>query len=144
MSGGMNGTQMGGGAMTTTERKRKNSPMQPVGRWIRVEKRLAIYLRDSFTCLLCTADLRSADPRDVTLDHIIPKADGGSNKESNLYTCCRACNCSRQDKPLERVASKKAVDHIQRNAHRDLKSYVGMARALLADKTGGSINGKAV
>jgi hypothetical protein len=132
----------GDGTMTTTERKRKNSPSQPVGRWIRVEKRLAIYLRDSFTCLACTADLRSADPRDITLDHIIPKADGGSNKESNLYTCCRACNCSRQDKPLDRAFSKQACDHIHRNSHRDLKSYLGMAKAIINDKTGNSVAGK--
>lgn len=125
-----------------TAMKRKNSPHQPVGRWIRVEKRLGIYLRDDFRCLVCTTDLRTADPRDVTLDHIVPKADGGSNKEGNLYTCCRACNCSRQDKPLDRFASKAAVAHVTRNAARDLKPFLRMAKALMADKTGNSVEGK--
>jgi hypothetical protein len=125
-----------------TALKKARSPHQPVGRWIRVEKRLAIYLRDSFTCLLCLADLRSADPRDVTLDHIVPKADGGSNREGNLYTCCRACNCSRQDKPLERFASAEAVSHVQRNAGRELRPFLTLAKALINDGTGNSVVGK--
>lgn len=122
--------------MTTTERKRANSPHQPVGRWIRVEKRLAINLRDHMTCLLCLRDLHGADPRDVTLDHITPKADGGSNHEGNLYTCCRSCNCSRQDKPLGRAASPEARKHIRRNAARKLAPYLKLAKAYFADEVG--------
>lgn len=82
--------------MTITQLKRQRSPHQPVGRWIRVEKRLALYLRDNFTCQICKRDLHSADPFAITLDHYTPKAHGGSNHESNLFTCCRSCNSSRQ------------------------------------------------
>jgi len=122
--------------MTPTERKRANSPHQPVGRWIRPDKRLAIYLRDRFTCLCCGRDLHGADPRDVTLDHIVAKVDGGGNGEGNLYTCCRACNCSRQDKPLSRFASPEALKHIRRNVRRSLRSYRRLAKAILADEAG--------
>lgn len=48
--------------MTTTEKKRSRSKFQPVGRWIRVDLRLAIYIRDSFRCCYCQRDLRDADP----------------------------------------------------------------------------------
>jgi 5-methylcytosine-specific restriction endonuclease McrA len=92
-----------------TARKKASSPHQPTGQWIRPDARLAIYLRDRFTCLLCARDLHDADPRDVTLDHITPRKDGGSNKPTNLYTCCRSCNCSRQDRPIERTASPEAA-----------------------------------
>lgn len=82
--------------MNITEYKRQRSPHQPVGRWIRVEKRLAIYLRDAFLCVLCERSLLNVNPFDITLDHFVPRAKGGSNSETNVFTCCRGCNSSRQ------------------------------------------------
>lgn len=126
--------------MTTTEKKRMRSPGQPVGRWIRVEKRLAVNLRDHHTCLICLKDLAGADPRDVTLDHIDPENDPKTgrknNHESNIYTCCRSCNSSRQDKPLSRFASPEALKHIRRNVKRSLKPYMKLAKAYFADEVG--------
>ena len=120
----------------TTKSKRDRNNHQPTGQWIRADKRLAIYLRDRMTCLLCLTDLHDAAPSDITLDHVIPRADGGSNSESNLYTCCRSCNCSRQDKPLARVAGPETRKHIRRNLRRNLKPYRVLARALIAGETG--------
>lgn len=116
--------------------KKARSKFQPTGQWCRVEKRLALNLRDRFTCLVCLKDLSGAEPMDVTLDHIKPKADGGSNEETNLYTCCRACNCTRQDKPLSRFASAEACKHIRRNAKRSLKPYLKLAKAFFANQVG--------
>jgi 5-methylcytosine-specific restriction endonuclease McrA len=121
--------------MTITEKKRANSKHQPVGRWIRVEKRLAIYLRDSFACLYCCRDLHGADPRDIHLDHLVCKEDGGSNSETNLVTACRSCNCSRQSKPVSRFASPEAKKQIRRNVARKLGPYIAMAKALIANET---------
>jgi len=117
--------------MCTAEKKQR-SPSQPTGQWIRTESRLAIYLRDRFTCLLCLRDLHDAAPSDITLDHITPRSTGGGNTPDNLYTCCRACNCSRQDKPLARVAGPEARAHIRRNAARGIKRYRMLAKAILA------------
>jgi 5-methylcytosine-specific restriction endonuclease McrA len=114
-----------------TAAKRARSPHQPTGTWIRNDARLAIYLRDRFTCLICGSDLHDADPRDVTLDHAKAKADGGSNAPSNVYTCCRSCNCSRQDKPLSRFAGPEATKHIRRNLKRDLRPFRKLAKAIL-------------
>jgi 5-methylcytosine-specific restriction endonuclease McrA len=105
---------------------------QAAGAWIRTDKRLAIYLRDRFTCLYCLRDLHDADPADITLDHIKCKSDGGSNHESNLVTACRSCNCSRQDKPLARFAGKETRAHIRRNTKRKLAPYRKLAKAILA------------
>lgn len=118
--------------MNVTERKRKHSPHQPVGRWIRVDKRLAIYLRDGFTCLLCGKYLHGADPRDVTLDHVKARIAGGTNVERNLFTCCRSCNSARQHKRLCAFASPTALKIIRRNVRRDLKRYLALARELIA------------
>jgi 5-methylcytosine-specific restriction endonuclease McrA len=124
------------GTYVSTATKRVKSPSQPTGQWIRAEKRLAIYLRDAFLCIYCTRDLHDADPRDVTLDHIKPKVDGGSNHETNLITACRACNCSRQDKPVSRFASPEARAHIKRNTRRSLTKYLKLAKALISGETG--------
>jgi len=123
-------------ALTTTERKRLRSPHQPVGRWIRVDARLAIYLRDSFRCLYCSRDLHGADPCDVTLDHVVAKIDGGSNAPSNLITACRACNSSRQDQSVSRFASREARIEIRRNLRRSMTSYRRLAKAIIADEAG--------
>lgn len=117
--------------MSTANKKARNNH-QPTGQWIRTDKRLAIYLRDRFTCLLCLRDLHGADPTDITLDHVIPQSDGGPNTEDNLYTCCRHCNCARQDKPLARVAGRETRAHVRRNTRRSLKPYRRLAKAILA------------
>ena len=120
----------------STATKKANSPSQPTGQWITAKKRLAIYLRDGLTCVYCLADLHAADPRDITLDHLVCKVDGGSNHESNLVTSCRSCNCSRSDKPLSRFAGPETRKHISRNTKRSLKRYLVLAAALISGKTG--------
>ena len=78
----------------------------PLGRWIRPEKRYAIYARDGFRCGYCTRDL-SAVSRvvDRQLDHIdatvLGFTKGGqarkNNHQSNLVTACATCNASKAD-----------------------------------------------
>ena len=118
--------------MTSKTKTSRDGNYQASGQWIRSDKRLAIYLRDRFTCLLCLADLHDADPSDITLDHATCRSDGGGNDEGNVYTTCRSCNCSRQDKPLSRVAGKETLAHIRRNMKRDLAPYRKLAKAILS------------
>jgi 5-methylcytosine-specific restriction endonuclease McrA len=122
--------------MTITQQKLRHSPHQPVGRWCRVDKRLAIYLRDRFTCLYCLRDLHGADPRDVTLDHAVPVCDGGGNEPANLLTACRCCNSRRGDKPLRLFAGPETRALIRRNLRRSLAPYRKLARAILAGEIG--------
>ena len=122
--------------MTNTQRKRARSANQPTGQWIRRERRLAIYCRDSFRCVYCCRDLHHAGPQDVTLDHLVSKSDGGSNDSTNLVTACRACNCSRQDKPLSRFASRECRADIRHLTARSMGRYMTLARALIAGTTG--------
>ena len=93
--------------------------------------RLAIYLRDGLLCLYCLRDLHGADPRDITLDHVIAHADGGTHAASNLITACRACNCSRQDLTLAFFAGRETRSHIRRNCKRALAPYRRLATAIL-------------
>lgn len=105
-------------------------------KWIRPEKRLAVYLRDRFTCIYCLCDLHDADPRDITLDHVKPGHFAGNHRESNLVCACRSCNSSRQDKPLARFAGPETRKHIKRNTARKLAPYLKLAKALIAGETG--------
>jgi 5-methylcytosine-specific restriction endonuclease McrA len=115
---------------------RKSANGSNGSKWIRPERRLAIYLRDRFLCLYCLRDLHDADPRDITLDHIRPGHAAGNHHESNLCTACRSCNSSRQDKPLCRYASVETRAHIRRNTRRDLKPYLVLAKAILRGEVG--------
>jgi len=54
-----------------------------------------IYARDMHMCVYCGAT------NNLTLDHIVPLASGGTHCEDNLVVACLSCNCSKQDKPLE-------------------------------------------
>lgn len=120
----------------STKRKRARNNHQPTGQWIRADKRLAIYLRDRFTCLYCCRDLHGAPPTDLTLDHVVARADGGSNDEDNLVTACRHCNCERQDRPLARFAGPETRAHVRRNTRRSLRPYRQLAKALIAGEVG--------
>lgn len=66
--------------------------------WIPRWRRVAIYLRDQFTCAYCGRNLHNAPAREVTLDHLVPQCDGGSHHESNLVTACLSCNSRRQNR----------------------------------------------
>lgn len=102
---------------------------------LRKDLRLAIYLRDSFRCVYCCCDLHGAAPTDITLDHVVAAADGGSNSPKNLVTACRSCNCSRQDKPLARFAGPETRKDIRRLTSRAIGKYRTLAKAIIAGET---------
>ncbi len=121
---------------TTKKRAKANgSRNEYKGVCIRKDLRLAIYLRDHFTCIYCLKDLHDAHPSDITLDHITPNADGGSNETSNLITSCRHCNCSRQDLPLSRFVGPETRSHVRRNTRRAITKYRRLAKAIIAGET---------
>lgn len=109
----------------------RTSQHQPLGRWIRTDLRLAIYLRDNFFCLICGKDLAGADPEEITLDHIITKAQGGGNQPDNVYTCCKACNCSRQADTLEKFAPHEGLLRVKAHTNKPIDTYRKQAKKML-------------
>ena len=79
--------------MSTTKRTNHNG-----AKWIRRERRLAIYMRDGFACLYCGYGIDQGVT--LCLDHFKPRSKGGSNHSSNLITSCMECNNRRQDRPV--------------------------------------------
>ena len=54
----------------------------------RENKRRRIFARDGFACLRCG----ETNEDKLTLDHIKPKAQGGTDADENLQTLCEDCN----------------------------------------------------
>ena len=52
--------------------------------------RTYVFERDRYTCGYCGSKVNNLD--EITCDHIIPKAAGGSSFPENLITACRNCN----------------------------------------------------
>lgn len=48
-----------------------------------------ILTRDGYVCQYCGDERTSAE---LTVDHIVPKVQGGSNEWTNVVACCRGCN----------------------------------------------------
>lgn len=97
---------------TKNQNRGANAKGNQGSKWIRPWRRLAIYLRDGFSCAYCGRDLKGAPREEVTLDHLDCRTNGENHAESNLVTCCRSCNSSRQDKPWRQYATGGAIERI--------------------------------
>lgn len=102
-------------------------------KWIRKDRRLAIYLRDAFRCAYCERDLRNATRDEVTLDHLIPRCEYGSNDTTNLVTACHACNVTRQDQPWREFATREATKRIEQLIEQPINR--DLAKAIIAGHT---------
>jgi 5-methylcytosine-specific restriction endonuclease McrA len=60
--------------------------------------RRELFLRDDHTCQYC--GLRT---RDLTLDHVIPRAKGGKHTWDNLVSACGPCNHKKGQRTVEQA-----------------------------------------
>lgn len=109
-------------------------------KWITRERRLALYLRDGLACAYCGSGLEHGAM--LTLDHLIPHSQGGSNQSRNLVTACRTCNSARGERSLEEFSAKVAgylnhgitathiLEHISQASNRPID--IKAAKALIA------------
>lgn len=58
-------------------------------RTITPQERWKVYTRDAGTCQICGRQLQFEE---MTIDHIIPLASGGTNQISNFQCSCYSCN----------------------------------------------------
>lgn len=54
--------------------------------------RFNVFLRDAFTCQYCNS---KRPGEELTFDHIIPRARGGSSNWTNVVTACQKCNLTK-------------------------------------------------
>lgn len=69
----------------------------------RVLSRKNILIRDRHTCQFCGEALAASD---LTLDHVIPRSQGGKSAWENLVACCYPCNNSKGDRTPEQAGIK--------------------------------------
>lgn len=61
--------------------------------------REAVYERDGWRCAYCGARCATS-PERLTLDHVVPRSQGGRGAPSNLVAACADCNHQRGDRPI--------------------------------------------
>ncbi|HEX9595888.1 MAG TPA: HNH endonuclease [Anaerolineales bacterium] len=69
----------------------------------RVLSRKNILIRDRHTCQFCGETLPSSE---LTLDHVMPRSQGGKSAWENLVACCYACNNRKGDRTPEQSGMK--------------------------------------
>jgi hypothetical protein len=65
---------------------------------MQVTTRRNILVRDGYRCQYCGEKFRGGD---LTLDHVIPRSQGGKNSWENLVACCRKDNHRKADRTPE-------------------------------------------
>lgn len=113
-----------------TAREAHNNRAGRSSSWCAKPTRLAIYIRDGFCCQYCGRNLRDAAPRELTLDHLKCREDGGSNAPTNLVLACLKCNSARSNRTVwYKYATGGAVERIRRTVRRKLNRE--LAKALI-------------
>ena len=64
----------------------------------RALSRKNILIRDRHTCQFCGQILTASE---LTLDHVIPRSQGGNSAWENLVACCHPCNNRKGDQTPE-------------------------------------------
>jgi 5-methylcytosine-specific restriction endonuclease McrA len=104
------------------------------GKWLPAATRLAIYLRDDFTCQYCGRYMKHAAPRDLTLDHLVCHEDGGLDVPSNLVSCCKSCNSKKGRTKWTTYAPGGAIRRIRNTVRRVLN--MDLAKAIIKGTAG--------
>lgn len=63
--------------------------------------RKALIKRDRSTCQYCSRKLTASQ---ITVDHVLPRAQGGITSFTNCVVCCQICNNKKADKTPEQAA----------------------------------------
>jgi 5-methylcytosine-specific restriction endonuclease McrA len=78
-----------------------------------------IFKRDRNACVYC------GSKKDLTLDHVVPKARGGKTSWTNLVTACKRCNASKGDYTPEEAGLKLPYAPFKPSYIMFLKTFAG-------------------
>ena len=111
---------------------------QTGGKWITPTKRNAILFLDGRSCQLChrnESDLKEANERGLSLDHIVCHSAGGSNEVHNLIVVCVRCNTKRGARTLSQwikiLRNDEAIRILLAIGMKQINSFNRKARARL-------------
>lgn len=80
--------------------------------------RFNVFLRDNFTCAYCGIQYA----KKLTVDHIIPKVQGGKTTYENIVTCCEKCNQKKGGRTPEQ-ANMRLLFQPRRSTLREILQY---------------------
>ena len=69
-----------------------------------------IFKRDHFTCQYCGAQPGSEE---LTLDHVVPRAQGGESRWDNCVLACLTCNKRKADRTPQQAGMKLRKEPVQ-------------------------------
>lgn len=69
----------------------------------RVLSRKNILIRDHYSCQFCAETFSASE---LTLDHVLPRSQGGKSSWENLVACCYSCNNTKGDRTPEQAGMK--------------------------------------
>ena len=103
---------------------------------LQVTTRRNILMRDSYRCQYCGQKFHGSE---LTLDHVIPRAQGGKNSWENLVACCRKDNHRKADRTPDEAGSRCRGchdvcvgwfwPHLQLHAFRTIRNLPGDCRS---------------
>ena len=74
----------------------------------RRERKRRLWEKTDFRCWYCG----EVCPEDqMTLDHFVPRCEGGSDEDSNLVPSCRSCNGAKGPLTVEQFRDKRTHQH---------------------------------
>lgn len=95
--------------------------------------RVGVFKRDKYTCQYCSNVFRAGE---LTIDHVVPKKNGGATSWTNCVTSCYSCNNVKADRTPKQanmkllrkpVAPAMTIRHeynSMTNVHPDWKTYI--------------------
>jgi 5-methylcytosine-specific restriction endonuclease McrA len=88
-------------------------PASATGTSVYLNLRAKLIQRGPLICVYCGIDLDPDAPRHtphaIELDHIKPRASGGTDTEDNLALACWSCNRTKWHKAIEPSPPKKKM-----------------------------------
>ncbi len=91
-----------------TRKEHNKRPGRSSSQLCRPTTRARIYARDKHRCVWCQRKVGGA--LRATLDHVIPRVAGGSNRYWNLVTACPGCNFFRRHTPPADFAARFGIE----------------------------------
>lgn len=90
--------------------------------------RFEIFKRDGFKCRYCGV---TAVGEQLTVDHVVAVANGGTDAPENLVTCCASCNGGKSAVPIDqrRFDSGQTAEAVREHAEQ-VKEYLEAAKEL--------------
>lgn len=90
--------------------------------------RFNVFLRDNFCCQYCTGKTSRSD---LTFDHVVPRARGGTTTWENIVAACQPCNTRKGSKSLKesgmhllREPRRPTIHELQKNGRKFPPHYL--------------------